>query len=174
VGDKPDAKVYPHGMDDFPDGTPTVVVTHRGCKIVLRFAAGDYWGEGPLEEFRLLPEDGALKLGALLRFVPEGERYLHFAREAMRIFAPGEPEKLWENFRNAAQELRDLAGPGRGLRDGFYRMIAANYAALVAEGEPSPVKALAEIHSVTISAASRWLKEARRRGYVTEAGKVTA
>jgi len=36
----------------------------------------------------------------------------------------------------------------------------------VSEGEAHPVKALGEIHHVTISAASRWVKEARRRGYV--------
>ena len=34
------------------------------------------------------------------------------------------------------------------------------------EGEPHPVKALSEFHHVTISAASRWVKEARRRGYI--------
>jgi hypothetical protein len=48
----------------------------------------------------------------------------------------------------------------------FYWVIAANYRALVAGGEPHPVKALAAQHHVTISAASRWLKEARRRGLV--------
>ena len=99
------------------------------------------------------------------QFAPEAEQYLAFARSAMRIFGPeGTPEEREENFRAAADVLRHIAGPGRGLSDGFYRVIASSYKALVAEGEPHPGKALGEKHHVTISAASRWLTEARRRG----------
>jgi hypothetical protein len=42
------------------------------------------------------------------------------------------------------------------------------YEALVADGEKHPVKTLAEKHNVTISAASHWLREARRRGLLPE------
>ena len=50
----------------------------------------------------------------------------------------------------------------------FYRTIATTYESLVAEGEPHPVKALSENNHVTISAASRWVNEARQRGYLPE------
>ena len=62
-----------------------------------------------------------------------------------------------------------MGTPGRGLGPDFYRAIGEHYNALVAEGERHPVKTLGEIHHVTISAASRWLKEARRRGFLEAA-----
>jgi hypothetical protein len=79
----------------------------------------------------------------------------------MRILKPGEGRH--ENFQRASEALRDIAGPGRGLPDRFYETIAENYKALVAEGERHPVKAIAEIHHVTISGASRWVTECRDR-----------
>jgi hypothetical protein len=170
MSSEPEARAFPKGLEDeFPDGPPTVVVAHRGCKLVLRFAPGDFGGEGELEELRLLPGTKELRLGALLQFVPHATEYLGYARAAMRILGPhGTPEERWENVRSSAQALREIAGPGRGLSDRFYREIAENYAALVDEGERHPVKALSEIHHVTISAASRWIKEAKRRGYIKE------
>jgi hypothetical protein len=167
---EPEARAFPRGLEEeFPNGPPTVIVTHRGCQLLLRFAPGDFAGEGELQELRLLPETEELRLGALLQFVPHAKEYLGHARAAMRILGPeGSPKERWENFRSSAQALREIAGPGRGLSDRFYREIAENYFALVSEGERHPVKALAELHTVTISAASRWIKEARRRGYIKE------
>jgi hypothetical protein len=176
VSNEPQARAYPRGLEDeFPDGPPTVVVAHRGYKLVVRFATGDFTGEGDVQELRLLPDTERLEPRVLRRFAPESETYLAFARAAMRILAPdrlGTPEERWEKARGAAQALREIAGPGRGLSDEFFRQISVNYNALLAEGEPHPVKALAEIHHVTISAASRWVTEARRRGYLKE--RVTA
>jgi hypothetical protein len=154
--------------NDFPDGPPTAVIKHVGCRLVLRFAAGDFKAEGPLQELRVLPEDAeAIEPRALRRFAPQAEKYLAYARAAMRIFGPeGTPESRWEDFRGAGQALREIAGPGRGLSDEFYVTIATNYNALIEGGEPFPVKALSEIHHVTISAASRWVKGARERGLI--------
>jgi hypothetical protein len=168
---EPEAKAYPNGLEDeFPNGPPTVVVAHLGFELVLRFAPGDFTGEGELRELRLLPQTEELRLGALLQFVPHAKEYLGHARAAMRILGPeGTPEERWENFRSSAQALREIAGPGRGLSDRFYREIAENYIALEGQGERHPVKAISKIHHVTISAASRWIKEARRRGYIEEA-----
>jgi hypothetical protein len=56
----------------------------------------------------------------------------------------------------------------RGLDADFYKLVAESYKALVAEGEEHPVKALAEMQPVDISTASRWIKEARRRGFIRE------
>jgi hypothetical protein len=166
MSDEPRANAYPKGLrDEFPDGPPTAVVKHRGCEIVLRFAPGDFFGEGDLQELRLLPGTEDLRPRVLRQFAPEAEQYLAFARAAMRIFGPeGTPEGRFENYRAGADVLRGIAGPGRGLSDEFYKVVATSYTALVAGGEPHPVKALGEKHHVTISAASRWIKEARRRG----------
>jgi hypothetical protein len=117
----------------------------------------------------VLPGTDRLEPKVLRRFAPQAEQYLAYARAAMQLFGPeGTPESRWERFRSAGQTLREIGGPGRGLSDEFYRRIAQNYEALTAEGEPHPVKALSEIHHVTISAASRWIKGAKLRGYISK------
>ena len=70
------------------------------------------------------------------------------------------------DFRAAVDALREVGRPGRGLSPEFFRLIAHHYNAFVAEGEKHPVKALSEYHHVTISAASRWVTEAKRRGLI--------
>jgi hypothetical protein len=170
MSNEPQATAYPKGLEDeFPEGPPTVVVKHRGCELVLRFAPGDFAGEGDIQEMRVLPGAEDLRPQVLRQFAPDAETYLAYARAAMRIFGPeGTPESRMENFRGAADALRHLAGPGRGLSDEFFRTIATTYQALIDGGEKHPVKALSEINHVTISTASRWLTEARRRGLLGE------
>lgn len=166
--DEPQAKVHPKGLEgEFPHGPPTVVLTHQGFELVLRFAPGDFAGEGDVQEIRLLPAEDPLKATVLKRLMPNAELYFAFARSTMRILGPeGTPASRIEDWRGAAAPLRDLAGPGRGHQPEFYRTIARHYEALVTEGQPHPIKAIAEKHFVTISAASRWVTEARRRGYL--------
>jgi hypothetical protein len=112
---------------------------------------------------RLLP-DGADTLDpkTLRWFAPQAELYLASARAALS----------WrmQNLYGAVEALREVGRPGRGLGDPFYRAIAEHYRVLLDQGERHPVKAIGEIHHVTISAASRWLKEARRRGFLEDAG----
>jgi hypothetical protein len=173
---EPNARVFNKGLEgEWPDGPPTVVITHRGCQLVLRFAEGDHLGEGDVQELRLLPDTERLEPRILRQFAPQAELYLAFARAAMRWMWPEEeaPESRQENFRSAVEALRQIAGPGRGLTDEFYRAIAKEHEALVEGGEPHPIKTLGENHHVTISAASRWVKEARRRGLM-EGGKRNA
>jgi len=161
-----EGRYYPRGLEgEFPDGPPTAVIAHRGFTLVLRFAEGDFRGEGLPQKIELLPAGpGGLKPRALRQFAPDAEVYLAYARAGMRQFGPdGTPESRIQNVREAAEVLRKVAGPGRGLPDAFYRDIAAEYKALVDGGEPHPVKAIAGKHHVTISAASHWLREARRR-----------
>jgi hypothetical protein len=175
---EPQATCYPRGLEDEfrPDddefGPPTVVITHRGFKLVLRFAEGDFMGEGLVEKIELLPDTEELKLGVLRRLAPDAELYLAYARYAMRIFGPeGTPEGRITQLRDSAEALRALAKPSRRLSNGFYKTIALEYNALIDGGEKSPVTALAEKHGVVISAASHWLREARARKLLPEKKK---
>lgn len=177
--EEPDVRVYPSGLSDevseldgLLNGPPTVVITHRGCRLVLRFAPGDVSGEGPVQELRLLPDIDKLEPRVLRRFAPRAEVYLAYARAAMRIFDVSR-ETRRDDFLNAAETLRTIGGPGRGLSDQFYRNVAEHHATLIDEGEPHPIKTIGEAHNATISAASRWVKEARRRGYIREKGAKT-
>lgn len=149
--------VYPQGRDSFPDGPTEVVIRDRECELVLVFDGRG--GDAGLVELRVVPDAAdVLEPRVLRRFAPQADLYVAAARAAMR----------WDfdEQRGVLEALRIIGRPGRGLTDDFYRQIGKKYAALVSEGEPHPVKALGEIHHVTISAASRWIKEARRRGYV--------
>lgn len=179
--EEPQVVVHAHGLpDEVTRGGPpgeapaTAVVTYRGVEIQLRFARGDLYGEGDVQEIRIRPGTEPLEPRVLRRIAPQAELFLAFARSAMRLLAPPDAdgkfnvEKRWATWSASADALREHGKTRRGLSDRFYRTIADQYTTLVAEGEPNPVKTLAEIHYVSISAASRWLKEARRRGYVKE------
>lgn len=165
MAEKPKGNVYPHGLrDEFPNGPPTVVIRHWGCELVLRFAPEDFTGAGPPDEVWLRPDTKKLTPFQLRKFVPRVEQYLEYARANMNIFGPeGTPKERIERARRAAEDVRSLSGPGRGLPPGFFRDIAAEYEALLAEGQPYPVKAISLNHNVVISAASHWIKECRRR-----------
>lgn len=163
----PDVDVYGHGGLGPPPGraglaglTPEgagVIIRERGCELVLHFASAK--PGAPLLELRLLPDRGKqLEPSKAREFVPRIEMYMATARAALS----------WnvDDFRAAAEALRQVARPGRGFSDDFPRLIADQYKAFVREGERYPVKALSEYHHVTISAASRWVTDARRRGLI--------
>jgi hypothetical protein len=182
VTEEPKVQVFARGLlnvpgveDEFPDGPPSAVVTHRGCRLILRFANGDLLGEGDVEELRLLPGKLKLKPKTLRQFAPDAELYLAYTRAAMRILEPKETaqerREKWDRFRDSAEALRDNAGPGRGLPPRFFESIAEEYRALVDGGEPHPVKTISKKHVVTISAASRWVTEAERRGFLKKKRK---
>jgi hypothetical protein len=165
VTGEPTAVAYPLGLEDeFPNGPPVAVLTHRGVRLELRFAPGDVRGEGHVQEMRILPDTDELTPRALRQFAPDAELYLQFARSAMRFFGPDDdPQTRHRKLADSARALRELGGPGRGLSDEFYLRIAQTYRALREEGEPHPIKTIGERHHGTISAASRWVKEARKR-----------
>lgn len=56
-------------------------------------------------------------------------------------------------------------GRSQGRPDGFYREVADVYLDL-AQGSPRPARDLADRHGVPVSTAHRWVKEARRRGFL--------
>lgn len=179
MDEEPQVVVHAHGLPgETTRGGPrgekpaTAVVSYRGMKVLLRFAPGDLFGEGDVQEIRICPDTEPLEPLVVRRIVPQAELLLAFARNAMRLLAPPDAdgrfnvEERWATWQASLEALREVGRTRRGLSDRFYRTIADQYTTLVAEGSPSPVKTLGEIHHVTISAASRWLKEARSRGYV--------
>lgn len=172
--EKPRVDCYGAGLpgEDFPNGSPTAVITHLGLKMVLRFAPDDLAGEGDIQEIRLLSDTGPLDTSSL-KLLPSGAMYFQAARAAMALLGTGEEKKTqeekWDAWYTALESFRNAAGPGRALNDAFYRLLGKQREALIAEGEPHPVKALSLIHRVKISTASKWLTEARRRGYIKEA-----
>ena len=109
--EEPDVLVHPRGLrEEFPEGPPTAVITHRGCRLILRFAEGDFHGEGDVQEIRLLPDTATLQPRVLRQFAPEAETYLAYARAAMRIFNPDVPfETRQENL--AGESRRSVRSP---------------------------------------------------------------
>jgi hypothetical protein len=64
-----------------------------------------------------------------------------------------------------ARRLRPDAGNGRRRPDAFYRDVAHAYLELASESA-RPASELAETHDVPVTTAHRWIKEARRRGFL--------
>jgi hypothetical protein len=139
----PDVSVYGHG--GLSEGAGAII-KERGCSLTLHFS-------GPERGKRLDPAKAR-------ELIPELDLYLATARAAL----------AWEikDFREAVEALQQVTRPGRGYPDDHYRIVAKKYNALVAEGEAYPVKALAAMYPgrTHISTASRWITEARRRGYL--------
>jgi len=159
----PPLTVFPHGRDDSLDGLPQVLIRDRGCELLLTFE--DTAGNGAPLEIRLAPGEEKLEARVLRRFVPAGDLYVNAARTALHWW--GRPEAQRELL-GQVEALRELGAPGRALNPGFYVAVAAEYRALVAEGEPHPIKTMAASHHRTVSAVSRWVTEARRRGLIKE------
>lgn len=138
------------------DPRVSVTIKDEGLTLVLFFVAADVTGKGPLLELRLEPD--ADKPFEPWHLMPRLPLYLQYARAAI----------AWrDNDALAAMRaLREAGATRRGLNDDFYRSVAESYDSLIAEGEQHPVKALAAMQPVDISTASRWIKEARRRGFI--------
>lgn len=109
---------------------------------------------GALSEVRLDPGDQPWRLMSRLPL------YVQYARAV---------NAMKENDLAAAlRALRSVGSGRRGHGDDFYRGIASMYDALVASGEPSPIKAIAESQPVSISAASKWVTRARELGLIEQ------
>jgi hypothetical protein len=162
VLDDAETMIYaPRSQPDDPDDERVrVSMMTEGLELRLYFE--DLSAEGPVLELRLLPNTEELEPKVLRRLIPTAPLYAQYARAAVRFDR--------EDVRGAIQALRQVGRPGRGLNDKFYRVVAHQYDALIDEEEPHPVKALGEMNHVSISAASRWITEARRRGYVRSGG----
>ena len=151
---------------------PRVSVTVRdernGWPLVLYFAHG---GDGPsFLGFQVLTEqEASVDIGSETGLDPAS-----FARLARTLpmyvdYARAEIEWNQGDRGKALTAMREAGKSRRGLPDRFYREIAAEYLDLVASGDPHPTKSIAETHGpIHKSRASRWIKEARVRGYIPE------
>jgi hypothetical protein len=141
------------------DRRVSVSIEERGATLVFFFDPDTAWtGKAPLLEVRLAtPATGKFEPWPLL---PRLANYLQYARAALA--------RDDGRAADALGALRTLNSTRRGLDDEFLRAVALAYKALVAEGEPYPVKTLAEMQSVVKSTASRWITAARARGYLKE------
>lgn len=84
-------------------------------------------------------------------------------------YARGEIQWQYGDRAQALTALREAGRGRRGLPDRFYREVAADYIQRIGEGDPHPIKSIAEARPADKSQASRWVKEARERGYIPEA-----
>ncbi len=141
-----------------PSAGPTAVLTEHGCELHLHFASTK--GDAPLVGVELKPAKGT-------RLDPVFARY--YLPRLDLFLAPARAALDWDfgKVREAGEKLRGGNRPGRGLSPEWLQYIAAEYQALVDEGEKHPIKALAARYQpVHPSAVSRWVKAARNRGYL--------
>ena len=137
----------------------SVAMKEDGATLTLFFPLETGWsGESELFEVRLEPDNGTPF--EPWRLMPRLPLYVQYARATLA--------DRRDDMAAALRALREAGTTRRGLGDDFYGLVAQSYGALVAEGERHPVKALAEMQPVDISTASRWIKEAKRRGLIEE------
>lgn len=136
----------------------SVSLKDAGVEVLLFFPESDFSGDTDVLEVRVLPHVKAVTPQALQHV---GRRYSMYAQYA------GATIKFdGADVRGTLATLRQAGKTSRGLSQDHYVLVAHQYNALVAEGHPYPVKALGEVLYTDISNASRWVKEAKRRGLI--------
>jgi len=156
-----DSKRWPPIEVEIPDSS-------NAFRLVLYFA--HLGADAPFLGFQVAADeatDVGLDPQAFAQLASSLPRYIAYARAFVE----------WrDDWPALVEALRLEAGKTRrGLPDTFYRLIAAEYDARLAAGERHPIKAIAAARPVDKSRASRWVKEARNRGYIEDApGKMSA
>jgi len=120
-------------------------------------------GEPTSELLRAIPV-GRIEAAAnaQLTMVDEGIRPAPPRRRPARRTARSSSEVGWDQPRRSD---RPRTARSRGRPDGFYAEIADAYQRL-AQTSPRPAVDLAARDDVPVTTAHRWIKEARRRGYL--------
>jgi hypothetical protein len=156
--DPHDVTVSRHGgrtKRDFRDRRVSVAMQEDGATLTLFFDPDRARsGDARLLEVRVTPTAGGNF--EPWRLLPQLPHHVQYARASLAH----RPEDVVA----ALRALRQLGKTRRGLSDDYLRFIAEQYESLVAEGEPYPIKALAELHRADKSTVSRWVSAARRRG----------
>jgi hypothetical protein len=162
--DKNTAIHVPHSPDD-PRISVTMVESWATITLFYPRETGLSGEDQPIEVRLTPPRAGEFEPWHLAPRLP---LYFKYARAAI-LWNDGEAVR-------ALRALRDAGATRRGLTDDFYCRVADSYKTIKAAGEQYPVKALAAMQPVDISTASRWITEARRRGYLppAEPGRVSA
>lgn len=138
---------------DDPRGS--VRIEEDSATLLVFFEPEGIWtGKAPLLEVRLLPT--AAGTFEPWRLMPRLPQYLQYARATLAR----------DDTTAAIRALRETNSTRRGLNDDFLKLVAQDYIALAAEGEPYPVKTIAENQPVDKSTASRWITAARARGFL--------
>jgi hypothetical protein len=147
-----DSKRWPQVEVTIPDDSNPFV-------LVLFFA---HLGVAPsFLGFEVITDDGELDPRSFARLARTLPMYVDYARACIEL--------EYGDRETAVEALRAEAGKSRrGLPDRFYQEIADEYWELVAKGDPHPIKTMAQARPVDKSRASRWVKEARERGYITD------
>lgn len=127
---------------------------HVGFELGEQFASVPGTPYTPLTE-----EPEPLDPVALQRIAGNYASYVEFARHAIVLEQEG--------MAGALRRLRPGRKPAR-LNDDFLRLVADDFRAR-REATSAPLKELAAEQHVDISTASRWVKEARRRGFLEAA-----
>jgi hypothetical protein len=127
--------------------------------IRLYFAhAGD---DAPLLGFEVGDEthtETSLDPGQVARIVKSLPLYTAYAHAVIEM----DREKIGRTL----EIFSEIGTTRRGLPGKFFRVIANEYDSRVQEGDSAPITSIAVAHDVKKSTASRWVKEARRRGYI--------
>jgi hypothetical protein len=98
------------------------------------------------------------ELQDLLDIAPEGD--LHD-----RNYMPPQFSEPGSIRRSIVRKTARLKIPAGTKPDSFYRQVAKTYSHL-ARGSNRPAVELAEVNDVPVTTAHRWVKEARRRGFL--------
>ena len=155
-----DARHVPKGgrwETEIHDSRVSVSMQEQGATLRLFFDPDSAWtGEAPLLEVRLEPP--AAGKFEPWQLMPQLPLYLQYAQASLA--------HKQHDVTAAIRALRQVNSTRRGLSDDFLWLVAKSYDALTAEGEPHPTKALARLHFVDKSTASRWVTAARARGYL--------
>jgi hypothetical protein len=143
----------PHSADD---PRCSVSIPTEGVELVIYFE--DPSGAGEVLEVQIKPAALAITPAVMSHIGRNFVTFVDYARASVQ----------WrrEDVAEAVRALRGLGKTKRGVPDELLRTIARQYDSLRAEGDPHPNKTLAQMHWVAPSTSSRWVKEARRRGYL--------
>jgi hypothetical protein len=152
----------------------TVLIDMKGGEARVAVEIHDSRVPGLLTLYFAHPGQRAGFLGLKVRSEKAITNQAPFAGLARRLphyiaYARGVIEWKVGDQKRALDFLR-TEGATRGLPDRFYEAIAAEYRELVAANDPHPIKTIAERRPVDKSRASRWVTEARRRGYLPKKG----
>jgi hypothetical protein len=157
-----DSETVIHSPHSDTDDRLSVSIEEEGGTLVLFFPRDTGWsGESKLLEVQLLPRKR--EPFEPWKLMPRLPLLMQYARASLA--------HRGDDIDATLRALRAVGAPRRGHSPDFYLAVAKSYEALRAEGELHPVKALAKSQPVDISTASRWIKEARRRGLISEEAK---